>query len=194
MTVARPRAANIERVFRDASADQYDAGMRWYHDAHEAAVRLDPINPDRAAGVIAALSPQTDWARNLELTRRAYTNGYASGTLGRSIDKANAILAGADPLDVLRGPKTRAFYRLIADPDDLDAVVVDRHAIDIAIGERLTVADRERWYPLERRGWYRIFADAYRAAGRLLGVNPSQVQGVTWTAWTDAWSGVRVAA
>jgi hypothetical protein len=188
----KPKTENVVNVFNQATPVQHATGVAWYHDAHGAAASLDPDRPDRAAGVIAALSPQTYWARNLELAARAYDQGFASGTLGRSCRVADAILSGADPLSVLSGPKVRAFYMLISNPDDAHTVCVDRHAVDVAIGERLTVAERERWYPLARRGWYERFAACYRAAAPHLGVSPAQVQAVTWVVWVDAWSGVRV--
>jgi hypothetical protein len=111
-----PKAANIIKTYRSATPEELKAGLDWYRAAHAEAVRLDPDNPDRAAGVVAALSPQTNWPRNLELAARAYRNGYASGTLSRSCARADAIFAGANPLDVLSGPKTRAFYRRHTSP------------------------------------------------------------------------------
>lgn len=191
MTDLQPDADNIIRVFERATADQRLAGMTWYHDAHGAAASLDPDNPRRAAGVIAALSPQLSWPRNLELAARAYADGKASGTLGRSVEQANQILAGADPLDVLRGPKVRAFYAVIADPDDPENVVIDRHAVDIAVGKRQSTRQRDHAYPLGRRGRYARFVDAYRKAAALLGLLPHQVQAVTWVAWRDQYAGTR---
>jgi hypothetical protein len=193
MSPRPPRAANIVRMFNEASAAQLDMGERWYRDAHGAAASLDPDDPGRAAGVIAALSPQTPWARNLELAARMYADGeLTGGVLGQSIRRATAIYNGAEPLNVLQGPKTRAFYQLIANPDDPDTVCVDRHAVDIAVGERLSVQDREARYPLAKRGWYQRFADCYRQAAQQLGVTPSVVQATTWVAQTDRWYGVRI--
>lgn len=193
MTARPPRAANIERVFRSATADQLTAGMSWYADAHGAAASLDPASPDRAAGVIAALSPQMSWPRNLELAARMYADGRLDGgALGRSIDRATAIYHGAAPLDILRGPKTRAFFQLIANPGDRDTVCIDRHAIDVAVGERLSAQDREARYPLANHGWYERFADAYRQAARRLGVTPAVVQATTWVAQVDRWYGIRI--
>lgn len=190
----QPDSDNIIRVYEHATKDQREAGLSWYRDAHSAAASLDPANPRRAAGVIAALSPQMWWARNLELAARAYADGKASGTLGRSVAQANAILAGADPLDVLRGPKVRAFFQLIADPDDPDNVVIDRHAVDIAVGRRQSIKNRDHDFPLARRGRYARFADAYRTAARLLGVTAAQTQAVTWVAWRDQYAGTRMPA
>lgn len=178
-----PTARQVLRVYRQATDEQVTEGLRWYHHAHGVAASLDPADPRRAAGVIAALSPRVAWARNVELAARACADGRASGTLGSSQRAADAILAGGDPLAVLRGPKVRAFFTLIADPDDPVAVCVDRHGIDVAVGQRLREAQRSAWFPLQRRGLYDTFAGCYRRAARRLGVRPAQVQAVTWVHW-----------
>lgn len=177
-----PRTNRIVATYRAADKPTVRAGLAWYRDAHGAAASLDPSNVQRAAGVIAALSPRLQWSRNLELAARAYADGAATGCLGASCRAANAILDGASPLDVLRGPKVRAFYTLIADPTDRETVCVDRHAIDIALGVRMTVVEREE-YVLDRGGLYERFARAYRRAAEVLDRTPGQVQSVTWLHW-----------
>lgn len=180
-----PTARRVLSVYRSATPDQLADGLAWYDVAHAEAVALDPTKVHRAAGVIAALSPRVRWGRNLALAKDAYKHGTASGTMGRSCLAANAILAGADPSEVLTGPKVRAFYQLIADPDHKQAVCVDRHAIDVAVGLRLDEADRSAWYQLNRGGLYETFADCYRRAADILGVLPGKVQAVTWVTWRD---------
>lgn len=184
-----PSTAKILKTYRAATDDQIGRGTSWYADAHSLALALDPKNPRRAAGVIAALSPMMPWERNVTLAVRAYADGAASGALGTSVTAANRILAGEDPEDVLRGPKVRAFFATIADPTGTDAVVVDRHAFDIALG-RPTDNDTRR--ALERKGVYEAFAAAYRRAARTIGVAPSQVQAVTWVVHRE--TAVRCAA
>lgn len=181
----RPTVPNILRVYGMATLAELDAGLSWYRDAHALACKLDPTDPRRAAGVLAALSPCMPWGRNVNLAARAYADGYASGAMLQSCRAADAILAGADPDDVLRGPKTRAFCQLIADPDDGTAVVIDRHAFDVAAGRVTDDRTREQ---LARAGQYRRWADAYRRAAAILSadsvpVTPAQVQGVTWVVW-----------
>jgi hypothetical protein len=183
MTVLKPTAGRVLRVYRAASPEQVTEGLEWYANAHDIAVALDPADPRAAAGVLAALSPRMTWGRNVELARRAYDDGAASGTLGWACRKANAILVGADPLDVLSGPKERAFFTLIATPADPRTVCIDRHAIDVAIGQRLDERDRATWFQLNRNGLYETFADCYRRAAARLQVRPGQVQAVTWVAW-----------
>lgn len=180
-----PNAGRVMHVYRAATDDQVAAGLSWYSAAHDVAAELDPGNVRRAAGVLAALSPRVSWKRNQMLARLAYETGSASGTLGRSCQAADAILAGEDPLQVLNGPKVRAFFTLIADPDDADAVCVDRHAVDVAVGLRLDEVDRSAWYQLARGGLYERFAGCYRRAAERLGVLPGQVQAVTWVTWRD---------
>lgn len=193
MTTRMPTsAAHILAAYRSATPAQRKAGERWYPDAHAEAVRLDPANPGRAAGVIAALSPQTPWDRNLELAGKLYADGgLKRGTLGQSIDRANRIFHGEDPLAVLHGPKTRAFYTLINDPADPFTVVIDRHAVDAAIGEPLSTADREARYPLHRGGRYEGFVRLYLRAGKILGVPASWAQATTWLV-EQKYAGVRI--
>jgi hypothetical protein len=100
------------------------------------------------------------------------------GAFNDALRKADAIAAGADPLDVLGGRKVRSFYRNIV--GHTGHVTVDRHAVAIVAGRPLT--DREGKV-LERIGPYTYVAGAYRAAARRLGVAPTELQAVTWLVW-----------
>jgi hypothetical protein len=177
-----PDAAHIIRVFREANDGQLAEGLAWYADAHSVAVALDPQNVLRAAGVISALSVKQDWNRNVILAGRAFADGQASGTLGFCVKAADRILSGEHVDAVLKGDKTNNFAHVIADPTDPHAVVVDRHAFDIALGR---VTDDETRGILSRKGVYDAFADAYREAASVLGYSPSQVQAVTWVVWRE---------
>jgi len=59
---------NIIAVYRDADAVQYNEGLAWYSDAqkaaHDIAVKYD-IAVYIVAAVIAALSPNNKWSRNV---------------------------------------------------------------------------------------------------------------------------------
>lgn len=182
---ANPNSARIVDVWRQATVSELVEGMEWYRDAHALAVELSPNDPAQAAGVLAALSPMMSWGQNVVLGVRAYTDGKASGALFSNVAKANRILAGERPEDVLGGDKVRAFYGAIADPAS-DAVVVDRHAFDIAVGR---VTNNESRQALSRKGVYDSFARAYVRAAKAIAaetgmdVSASQVQAVTWTVW-----------
>jgi hypothetical protein len=178
----RPSVANILRIYRQATDAQIAEGISWYADAHSLALALSPDDVKRGAGVIAALSPRQDWAGNQRLAIRAFADGHASGTLGDQIRKADRIIAGESPDDVLGGDKVRSFYGVIADPTDAHAVVVDRHAFDVAVG-RVTDDGTRRW--LSKSWAYGIYADAYRRAAKRVGISPSQLQAVVWVVWRE---------
>ena len=175
-----PSAEHIIRTYRSATDEQMSEGMHWYQDAHSLALALDPSNPLRAAGVIAALSPMTPWERNKSLAVLAYADGVSTGNTNMACGKANRILAGEDVATVLNAPKTTAFAQTIADPTDAHAVVVDRHAMSVAIGRCSMDEDTKA---LSLKGVYDLYADAYREAARRIGVAPSVVQAVTWVVW-----------
>ncbi|AXK37692.1 hypothetical protein DVA86_27315 [Streptomyces armeniacus] len=72
----------------------------------------------------------------------------------------------------------------MADPGDTDAVVIDRHAHDIAVGD--IYGRRDRGLSGQR---YELLAAAYREAAQRLGELPSTVQAVTWVVHTDRIAG-----
>lgn len=179
----RPSVANIVRTFRAANERQLAEGAAWYAEAHSAARALSPNDITIGAGVIAALSPRMDWTRNLTLAIKAFADGVATGAMPANTAKADRIMNGESALDVLGGDKVRSFFGVIVDPTDAHAVVVDRHAFDVAVGK---THDDETRAPLLAKSWvYDMFADAYREAARILGYSPSQVQAVTWTVWRE---------
>ena len=173
--------ANIVDTYGRATLAERADGTYWYPSAHALAKQLGGRQgAATGAGVIAALSPATSWDQNQVLAVRAFTDGRATGHTGLFCSRADAILGGADPLDVLGGDKVRAFYACILDPSDPWTVCVDRHAYDIAIGY---VTDDTTRKVLARVGAYDHVAQAYRDAADVLDLLPSVVQAVTWVAW-----------
>jgi hypothetical protein len=178
---------NITRVFREATTDDRVAGRSWYATARDLAQTLDPEDPRRAAAVIAVISPMLSWPRNVKAAQDIYAGRETRGVLHKNVDKAKRILAGQDPEDVVTGSKVRTFWRTIANPTDPRAVVVDRHAIDVAAGRILGDDTRGRY--LGRRGGYDTVSDAYRRAARIITREtgqqwtPADVQATTWIVW-----------
>lgn len=192
-----PLVSNVLAVYNGASAQNIREGLSWYLDAHNLAYLLAKSLPPRkygtkplythpcAAGIIAALSPMNHWENN---KRKAWQliqqegDGTGCGLL-TNVRKAERIYFGEAPLDVLGGNKVRAFYQTILDPTGDVTPVIDRHAFDIAIGER---TDDERRSALRRKGVYDSFADVYRDAARAVGIGAPQMQAITWVAWREA--------
>lgn len=168
---------NIIKEWDRALPAHHEAGMSWYVDAHNEAKTMGDLVI--ASGVIAAMSPNTPWDRNLVIARNAMATGVATGTLGNSCIKANRIMAGEDPLSVLGGLKVRSFYKNIVDPTCSEAVTIDRHAYDIAVDTR-NGKDRR---PIGTPKQYEAIANAYRVVADSLGIMPWQLQAVTWESW-----------
>lgn len=203
------RTRNVTRLFRQASPEDMAAGRDWYARASRLARELADSLPtdhphhgdvERAAAVIAVLSPQMSWPLNVRIARQAYRlNGEEWGwvayrlaeqlpCLRRNAMKAARLLTTTDPTDdIVRGPKVRAFWHTIADPSDPRGVVIDRHAVDVAVN--LVTNDATRGKILGRRGGYDQVAATYARAARILSrefgetITPAEVQAVTWTTW-----------
>lgn len=176
-----PTVTNVLSVFNRAGSAAIREGLSWYLDAHSVALDLSPNDPAMSAGVIAALSPMMGWDSNKKQATLAFERGDASGLgLAKNCAKAQAILDGANPLDVLGGNKVRAFYSTILDPFGFDIPVVDRHAFDIAVGR---VTDDKTRGILSRKGAYERFGQVYVDAAKRAGISASQMQAVTWVAW-----------
>ncbi|MFC8350933.1 hypothetical protein [Streptomyces sp. NPDC057280] len=168
--------AIIEK-WEEATPDQKRRGRKWYDVAHEFALEISGGDATKGAGVLAALSANTSWAENCRLARKAFTEGVATGHVRDALTKANRIMAGTDPAEVLPMKlKTGWFYLCIENPEHPESVVIDRHAHDIAV--RKVYGQRDRG--LGAQGRYNTLADCYRAAAQAIGEIPSRVQAVTW--------------
>lgn len=190
VTIANRNGAMTRRilnVYRSADAQQIAAGMVWYETAHNEAMKLSAefnLTIEQTAGIIAALSPQVSWGFNLEWSRAICEGDRTNYGLTASQGKAEMIRYNPDipPLDILGGPKVRAFYACIQSAGMTDTVCVDRHACDIATGIRgsfnsLTAAR------------IRVVQAAYVRAARRLAetggpvLSAAQLQAITWVTW-----------
>lgn len=176
---------NIIITWNSATPEQICKGRSWYPVARDMAVMFGDGNVKIGAGIIAALSVQKSWKENIRLATDA-SAGNVHGHMGATLAKVRAILAGTAPEEVLpMAAKTGNFYRNIVDPSDPDAVTVDRHAHDIAVGE--VYGNRDRGLSTPSR--YAIIRNAYLTAAKRLGEVASTVQAVTWTVQIDRLAG-----
>lgn len=182
---------NVLKVWRNASSTQQANGLAWYRDAHNIAGALAQrhgVTLEAVAGMLAATSPRCGWGQNVNIVARALDTGATTGCMGDAARKADKIMAGAAPLDVLGGSKVRAFFTLIASAGTENAVCVDRHAHDVAAGQ--VTDDAARAMLGTAKGYARV-AECYRRAAVLASreagapVTPAQVQATTWVAWRD---------
>ena len=187
-------AANVVAAYDDSDAQERAQGMRWYADAHNLAKKMDHGDIEKNAGVIAALSPQTGWAVNM-------LNADRSLDLGRALGPGEGMITGSmqanaqKAIDGMKADaansssKTKAFARLIRyggdEPGDtLGQVVVDRHAMTVAMGKRIPKKEGDK-APIDKDRFYQYVADTYRNAAleiskRGTPITPHQLQAITW--------------
>lgn len=192
-----PQTRNVTKVWRSCDESVKAEGFAWYGAARILATELDPDNPERGAAVIAVLSPMLSWPQNMLAARRAYAMFHAGASqdeiatglrlLRKNAAKAAAILFGAEPDAIVSGDKVRSFWTCIARPEAADAVCIDRHAFDIAVGK--VTCDDVRGKYLGRKTGYATVAETYRRAAQILSAEegrtilPSDVQAATWVWW-----------
>jgi hypothetical protein len=174
----------IIETYQSASPKMLEGGHNWYEKANTIATKLGKGNVEKGAGIIAALSPQTGWGRNLMLATSMVKTGVAKHTEDNVV-KAQRILAGEHPLDVLGGPKVTNFYKNIANPSDPEPITIDRHAHDIPMGipfrGKKKSTEPSPNLGLDTKGRYKHFQDSYRTAAGELGIEiPHKVQATTW--------------
>lgn len=188
--------ANILAIFFLSDTAERHHGAHWYRDAYRICEDIaleNNLDSHTVAGIIAALSPNNKWGRNIrdaENLIRAYKlGGYVDAkrlkvsTYGANKQKSLQILAGSQPLDVLGGLKVRAFYNCIIGGQD--AVCIDGHAYAIWRGERISTTKTPKISP---KLYSQISADYIKASeqiNNILGTSYSgaQVQAICWTVW-----------
>ena len=201
MTRVKPRAnaRHILGMLGLASAADIAQGCSWYQRAYDLSVSFCHtygLTLGQAVGVIAALSPNNKWVRNVA-DAEAMIKLWHAGTDPRitkvctyntNKDKAARILELESPDDetiqeILSGQKVVAFYRCIA--GYRDAVCVDGHAFAIFMGERIpttqTPSIGKALYAAITRSYILASERSFEACGRHL--TPAQVQAVTWVTY-----------
>ncbi len=173
---------NILAAFVRASDSDITDGMSWYADAQNLARELDPTTVERAAGIIAAMSPLTSWPLNVRRAREVYANGTCAG-MGNNVRKAERIFNGENPRDVLSGPKVTTFFANIM--GESDGVTIDRHAIDVAYGKVQSDEERSKAVSGKR---YNVIRDAYLHVANILtnegfAMTGAQLQAIVWVYW-----------
>jgi hypothetical protein len=181
----------ILKVYRSATSDEIEFGMKWYAIAKRDATKIAKefgISINTTVGVIAALSPNLGWNLNV----RAARDLIGAFTSGRNIDD---VIVSAYPankrkawdmleqkivrkkalMSKLNGRKTTAFFANII---GLDVVTVDGHAKNIHDGLRRVLKNNNVGVKE-----YGIIADAYYKAADTVGIKGYQMQAITWVAW-----------
>lgn len=184
-------AKNIRAVYDVTDALTRVAGALWYKTERNRCADFGErynLSSVRVAGAAAAISPGLRWETTFShLAALLRDSSHPVPTYNREfVRRAARILNGEQPLDVLSGPKVTAFYLLLAGID-LNAVVIDGHALNIARGERVVFREREGYRaPAAARvteARYRLAVLAYRRVAGDLDIPAHAVQATTWIHW-----------
>jgi hypothetical protein len=177
--------ANILKVYSETTSTELQAGREWYDRAELLARTLCPLDVNKGAGVIAALSPRITWAENVKGATKlisAVNSGSSipptvAGTYS-NVAKAWRIANGEDVEMVLsngqrdRAYKVKRFYRNIT--GDHNCVTVDMWATKAAYPEcedGTTI----------RGNLYLRIEEAYQIAARIAGnISPRDLQAAVW--------------
>jgi hypothetical protein len=190
----------IAMYFQSNTLDR-QMGAQWYHNAYMVCVTLGEkygFCPNTVAGVIAALSPNNKWERNVEDAEamlRAYCydlpwDSVSVCSYSANKDKAQTIIEmmlDSDDLitKVLRGNKTIAFYHCIAKDGNSDTPCIDGHAYNVWNGSVTNL----KAVPAMSDKTFAMIQDAYRDAAKLISSvtekyhSAAQVQAITWVAY-----------
>ena len=185
---------NIMACYRSADSVQVNEGLLWYSNAkqaaHHIAVKHD-IPVYIVVAVIAALSPNNKWSRNVanaDALIGAFVNGdgidsVKVSTYHKMKAKAWDILWMFPDYDgakkMLRGQKITSFFMDIMGEFN---VTIDGHARNIAYDERVGLTDDRTNIGVRE---YRALQAAYEEAARRLRLMPYQLQAITWRVWRD---------
>jgi hypothetical protein len=187
---------NVMACYRAADDVQVAEGLLWYSDAQKAAhiiaVKYD-VPVYIVVAVIAALSPNNKWARNV-INADALIGAFLRGdgidavkvsTYHAMKKKAWDILAARPDYDgakrMLKGQKITSFFMDIMGEFN---VTIDGHARNIAYDEKVGLTDDRTNIGVRE---YRAIQAAYEEAARRLKLMPYQLQAITWRVWRDRW-------
>lgn len=199
------RTAILGTFFLASEAERKE-GEGWYQLANDQVIKMSAkygLPHSTCAGVIAALSPNNVWQRNLtdahNIIRSYVLHGAGDArqvkvcTFNGNKEKAIDILNGNDPLEVLGGLKVRSFYSLILHPLDPENVCIDGHAYSIWKGERVSTSSTPKITPRLYAEIQQSYRDAAQRISTVTGEDwlPSQIQAVTWVTHRNLYRGVR---
>ncbi len=186
--------SNVLKTYYEATEDERSEGMSWYNRAYEICDEVATaygVKTSQVVGVMAVVSPAMTWDQN-EFAPAKICDLYSRGirweawagfaTWGPNRKKAQRILDG--DYDAISGNKVTAFYGAIMGATD--SVALDRWAIRVlldnpTLGNDMIVPSGKKCYD--------YMAEVYKKAAEVVGINPSDIQAVTWTVYRNRYNG-----
>lgn len=173
---------NLIRLYAKASPADIAAGLSWYPDAHRIVcdwAEHFELPIACVASIVAAISPQCEWPRNLIIAEDVLRNQPQSvgGALHANVRKARRIFADR-ATDITAyfpyGPKVASFACNLA--GDYSHATIDTHAMQAALN------DVQARYTLKLQP-YACFAECYERVARKAGLEPAHFQAILWHTW-----------
>ena len=189
-------AREIVAKFTLATSQEVQLGCDWYPSALTIASRIANkygLRTEVVAGVIAALSPNNRWERNI-VDAEAIIKCWAAGgtrtdilnvkvcTYGKMKAKAVDILTRDIPIvEILNGKKIIEFFNCITNPA-LNDVCIDGHAYSVWFGQRLTMKEVPAIGKKLRHQIKTDYCDATAFINEELDTayTPADIQAITW--------------
>lgn len=203
---------NILATYHKANPDIIVDGIDWYLQANKSCriiSDLTGLNIRIVVGVVAALSPNNKWSKNVIDAQNlclSFINGgnideVKVSTYGAMKRKALDILELSHEyplfssnrrkgnalylrvIQVLNGQKITAFYECIMGED---SCCIDGHAKNIYYGKRYNLTDPKTNVTKKE---FRVISEAYRAATKVINkmhgtqYKAYHVQAITWSQW-----------
>jgi len=178
---------NLNDIYRNALAVDVTLGEVWYPNARRIVSEWSDtyrFSETTVACVIAAISPQVPWTRNLIiaddiLAGRPPSIGAIRANVAKAVRIRDSYRNGLTPIETMRhfmpfGPKVAHFAENLSGNDAL--VTVDTHAMQAALDD-VTATYTLGWTP------YLVFAGAYTLAARQVNRSPAEFQAIIWHAW-----------
>lgn len=173
---------NLLRIYGESTPEDRLMGCEWYPKAHQTAIEWGETygySIATVANVVAALSPQIDWNRNLIVAHDLLSgqNPSVGGCLLGCVNKAKAILRdrAGDIRDYFpQGPKVYHFAQNLM--GNYVLVTVDTHATQAALND-VTSNYHLKWTP------YGVFEECYQESANIIGMEPAMFQAIIWLGW-----------
>jgi hypothetical protein len=186
---------NILQIYKQSTEDEILSGKQWYHQASDIsklmAVKYQ-LTDIQTAGIIAALSPGTNWSQNIIDANNLCSllhvgkdiHSITCTTYNKNKLKAhylwlNSNLTENEVFTCLLGAskhvnKTSSFFINILHPESSENVTIDRHAFRINLG----ITELPAIALTECR--YKLMENAYKTASYKLNISAIELQAIVW--------------
>lgn len=183
----RELCRNLRHEWRKVTEPDRVEGLGWYPLAQGIVRQWSkhygyPV--DTVAAIVAAISPQLEWTRNLVIADDVLAHRPPSigGVLRLNLAKALRLRDSDSTADLAArmreqfptGPKVLNFALNLV--GNMDAVTVDTHAFQCALGDPLSTIT-------VRPTTYAIVADCFRTVADEMAVSPAAFQAILWHSW-----------